>query len=321
MNQIVDVVTVEASALVVEVVADIGAAGSPGEPGADGPPGPPGPPGDDGPAGAQGAVGPQGPQGAVGPQGPKGDPGAGGAPGGATAQVQFNNAGAFGGAANMWAVDATHINLAGASPQALSVYNTADNAYAPSNYERGVFDWTTTANTLTIGTQKGGTGVARDIALWSATGIVRLPYIGGTDTDTSTIEATQYGMFFGSNVFARHAIFIGGYSQWGLVAAGDAIIGFSAQVMGNTNDIRTADTALTRAAAKVIDVNNGSTGNVAYVRLNGGTVAALPAASATYKGCRGTVTDATTSTFMSTVVGGGAICVPVFCDGAAWKIG
>lgn len=97
MNQIVDVVTVEASALVVEVVADIGAAGPPGEPGADGPPGPPGPPGDDGPAGAQGAVGPQGPQGAVGPQGPKGDPGAGGAPGGATAQVQFNNAGAFGG--------------------------------------------------------------------------------------------------------------------------------------------------------------------------------------------------------------------------------
>ena len=32
-----------------------------------------------------------------------------------------------------------------------------------SNYERGVFDWTTTANTLTIGTQNAGTGSARGI--------------------------------------------------------------------------------------------------------------------------------------------------------------
>ena len=33
---------------------------------------------------------------------------------------------------------------------------------APTNYERGVFDWTTTANTLTIGTQKGGRDAACD---------------------------------------------------------------------------------------------------------------------------------------------------------------
>lgn len=43
----------------------------------------------------------------------------------------------------------------------LRVYNTWTNA---SNYERGVFDWLTAANTLRIGTEKLGTGTARDLA-------------------------------------------------------------------------------------------------------------------------------------------------------------
>jgi hypothetical protein len=44
--------------------------------------------------------------------------------------------------------------------QTFRVYNTYTDG---SNYERGVFDWTTTANTLTIGTQNAGTGAARNI--------------------------------------------------------------------------------------------------------------------------------------------------------------
>jgi hypothetical protein len=49
----------------------------------------------------------------------------------------------------------------------LRVYNTTDTVggAAPTNYERGVFDWTTSSNVLTIGTQSGGTGTARDVAL------------------------------------------------------------------------------------------------------------------------------------------------------------
>ena len=117
MNQIVDVVAIEATSLVVEVVVDaapplaidivtegsatidviddVGIAGPPGPegptgpPGADGPPGPqgapstvPGPPGATGPAGVQGPTGPPGTDSTVpGPQGPKGDPGATGATG------------------------------------------------------------------------------------------------------------------------------------------------------------------------------------------------------------------------------------------------
>lgn len=53
----------------------------------------------------------------------------------------------------------------------LRVYNTTDTitTSAPTNYERGVFDWTTTANTLTIGTQAGGTGTLRGVSIVGAT--------------------------------------------------------------------------------------------------------------------------------------------------------
>ena len=46
----------------------------------------------------------------------------------------------------------------GTTSQAFRVYNTYTDA---SNYERGVFDWKTTANQLTIGTERAGTGSSR----------------------------------------------------------------------------------------------------------------------------------------------------------------
>ena len=48
----------------------------------------------------------------------------------------------------------------GVTSQAKRVYNTYTDA---SNYERGVFDFKTTANVLTIGTEKLGTGATRNI--------------------------------------------------------------------------------------------------------------------------------------------------------------
>jgi hypothetical protein len=48
------------------------------------------------------------------------------------------------------------------------VYNTTDSNFAPTNFERAVFDWTTTANVLTIGSQAGGTGTGRQVILVSA---------------------------------------------------------------------------------------------------------------------------------------------------------
>jgi hypothetical protein len=63
-----------------------------------------------------------------------------------------------------WDDSADILSLAGTSPGALRVYNTNDHA---GNFERGVFDWNTTANVLTIGTQAGGTGVVRPVRIYS----------------------------------------------------------------------------------------------------------------------------------------------------------
>jgi hypothetical protein len=117
----------DADAITIELPAAVGPPGpegAEGPPGATGPAGPEGPEGADstvpgpagatgatgptgptGPQGATGTTGPQGPQGIQGPQGVKGDTGAtgpagGGTPSGLNTQVQFNNAGAFGGVAN-----------------------------------------------------------------------------------------------------------------------------------------------------------------------------------------------------------------------------
>jgi len=51
------------------------------------------------------------------------------------------------------------------------------------------------------------------------------------------------------------------------------------------------------------------------------TVAKLPTASMTNAGTRTFVSDATATTFGSTVVGGGTNTVPVYSTGTSWKIG
>jgi len=66
-----------------------------------------------------------------------------------------------------------------------------------------------------------------------------------------------------------------------------------------------------------------------FNRLNGAlnstnityTVSALPSAAALGLGARAFVTDANSTTFAATVVGGGSNIVPVYSDGTNWKIG
>lgn len=85
------------------------------------------------------------------------------------------------------------------------------------------------------------------------------------------------------------------------------------------------DVAITRNAAGVIEVNNGTAGTYRDLILrrsqhNGVTVADLPAAAAGNAGSIQYVTDANATTIGSTVAGGGANKVMVWSDGAAWKI-
>lgn len=199
----------------------------------------------------------------------------------------------------------------GVNAQGFRVYNTADTFPTTTNYERGVFDWTTTANTLTIGTQAGGTGAARNVAL--VRGAITDAQLGGTGMQVQklriyqTINGTQNAEINGSDGGANGTIFYLGSSS---------VIKWGTTGLDYANDV-----GMSRATTNTLDINTGTAGSVAYVRLNGVAVASLPVASATYKGCRGTVTDANATTFMTTVAGGGTNVVPVFCDGTAWKIG
>lgn len=79
----------------------------------------------------------------------------------------------------------------GTTAESLRVYNTFTDA---SNYERAVFDWSTSANVLTIGTQAAGTGSGRRLSLVSASDIQ-------ITSPTSSIQFTAGGRIweFGSS--------------------------------------------------------------------------------------------------------------------------
>jgi hypothetical protein len=65
----------------------------------------------------------------------------------------------------------------------------------------------------------------------------------------------------------------------------------------------------------------GPTGPAGPSSLTGVLTANLPAAASAGAGALAFVTDSTVTTFYTIVVGGGANCVPVFCDGVAWRVG
>lgn len=77
-------------------------------------------------------------------------------------------------------------------------------------------------------------------------------------------------------------------------------------------------------STKVLASNTAQIGDSGVLcgRFGGATVVgSLPSASTVGAGARAFVTDATATTFLSTVVGGGSNKVPVVSDGANWKIG
>ena len=83
----------------------------------------------------------------------------------------------------------------GTSAQGYRVYNTFTDA---SNYERGVFDWTTTANTLTIGMQQAGTGAVRSIRVVAGNAVRNFGVAPATKTTTYTVvDGDQWLTFNG----------------------------------------------------------------------------------------------------------------------------
>jgi membrane-bound inhibitor of C-type lysozyme len=95
----------------------------------------------------------------------------------------------------------------------------------------------------------------------------------------------------------------------------------------------TIDACLKRSATKTVTFDDGAGGVLTNVNILGPlsasttlktgatTVASLPTCNSGAQGMRYVVTDANSTTFLSTVAAGGANVVPVVCDGTNWKIG
>jgi hypothetical protein len=108
------------------------------------------------------------------------------------------------------------------------------------------------------------------------------------------------------------------------------------QLFMDPADGATLRAAVESAATGEVEVNNGTTGtyrdlklrnllagggNGSYIQTPSMTVANLAAAATAGAGARAFVTDATATTFLSVVAGGGANAVPVVSDGTNWRIG
>ena len=121
----------------------------------------------------------------------------------------------------------------------LGVYNTGGGT---NNYERGVLDWTSTANQLTIGLQVGGTGTVRAVSMQRKSFHGFLLY-----TDDNAYYDVPAAA---SHVYYR---FNGGHSYFDLNSASDttAVIGMSA------NNV-TPDSSIARVAAKVVSLGDGA---------------------------------------------------------------
>jgi hypothetical protein len=145
----------------------------------------------------------------------------------------------------------------GTTAQTFRLYNTYTDA---SNYERGVFDWSTASNTLTIGTQAAGTGSGRNIILISAGGNFKLASVSTSWVASIGVDTVNAGLAIATTSPDVTAA----YDYWFLPATGagprlqirsDAAFGWA-----STTNVKgqAMDTAIWRAAAKVVEFSDGA---------------------------------------------------------------
>lgn len=243
-------------------------------------------------------------------------------PGGASGQVQYNNAGVFSGAAGV-TTDGTNLTVTG--------------SINPSSA-------TTLGGTLTTGNinPNGNTGIGITSAPTNPlqVGIGANTYfqiIGPTGAFTNPIFVRPGGASAGPSVSANGASFAltasNGNSISLGIGSGQPVIAVNISNTAIANGFTFNASAI--GAAPVMAVA-GSDTNISLKLQSKGTgavlctgvvvtpvytVATLPAAVAGIQGARALVTDATAPTFLGTLTGGGSVICPVFCNGSAWLAG
>lgn len=270
--------------------------------------------------------------------------GGGGSPGGSTLQMQYNNAGAFGGMAGTSWDDANRsLTVTGATVTASKpifdlsqTWNSGGTAF--TGWKFNVTDTASDAASRLFDYQVGGTSKisgGKD-AFLNCQGL--RVYTGGSSYASIYTAGTAGSPVIYANGSISTEVALDGYGWW-VQIFGARYAGFdgnktaimlrsAARILWTSgSDARgTEDTGLARNAAGVVEINNGTAGTlrdlrVRNVRTDATTVASLVAASTAGAGARGFVTDATATTFLSTVAGGGSNKVPVVSDGTNWLIG
>ena len=227
----------------------------------------------------------------------------------------------------------------GLTPQAFRVYNSTD-ATPATNYDRGVFDFKTTTNTLRIGTENGGTYttarpidfVTGGVARW------RISAAGDLLSAGNNLYDIGGGTNNPRNVYAGTGVFAGGWglsSSAGLVFSGVTAISWNGVYFGvgsTAHALQMASTsfmfngatdafpAIARDGAG-IKITGAATGLTSWIKVPAVAVSALPSAATAGVGARAFVNDALTPVFGSAVANGGAVTVPVYSTGSAWNVG
>jgi hypothetical protein len=201
----------------------------------------------------------------------------------------------------------------------IDITNPAYTFNAVQMWGRGsaLFGSVSTKNTLTNGVQVSNTSATSNFNMVRVTANT-YAYYGVTPE--ATLDATHphwgiglydstYGLttwsYDGSSNTIRSVWTVGG-----LYAFGGITSSFSA-LKGNGAALET----------KLADDSAYANHTVLGLQTTATVVGSLPTCNAGAQGLRRHVTDANATTFASTVAGGGANVVPVFCDGTNWIIG
>ena len=145
----------------------------------------------------------------------------------------------------------------GTNAQGFHSYNTFTNS---SNYERAVFDWTSNANMLTIGTDNLGSGNSRGLMLKSA------------QNTTFRAAGVATGLYFTGTAFRPEAL--------AGVTLGAVNFGFSQLFLDYTNTGTVGNVTINKAAGRVNMAAAGTTFTVTNSLVTANSLVLVTLASA-----------------------------------------
>lgn len=201
---------------------------------------------------------------------------------------------------------------------------------------RNVWVGTYAGAALTTGYENTGIGVHAGDSLTTGVGNTFVGFDSGSNTITKNFNVAVGHQAMNASGETGSGNVAVGYRALGSINTADQCLGlgyFAGRYANNSRQvfIDVVDrTNITNAQNVGLIYGKGESTAIAQVlHINAltrigppsVTVAMLPAASAGLTGYRAFVTDANATTFASIVAGGGSNGVPVYCDGANWRIG